>query len=134
MAEVCHNARVTVDEARELTVADVMLTRPKTVPADATVADLRRVLENPHVVSVLLVDGDRYAGSVAREAVVDTLPVELAARALAVAGETIAPDAPMSEALGQLEASGGRRLVAIDPEGRLAGLLCLGSGRSAFCR
>ncbi len=134
MSATCHNPRVTVEEAREQTVADVMLTRPKTLPTQATVADLRRVFENRNVVTTLLVDGDRYVTSVERNAVTESLDGAAAALTVAAPGETIHPDAPMSEALARLEAGGGRRLVVVEGEGRLTGLLCLGSGRNAFCR
>ena len=48
-------------------VADAMLTRPKTLPASASVADLRRLFANPKVRTALLVDGAALAGVVDRE-------------------------------------------------------------------
>ncbi|MFN0154390.1 MAG: CBS domain-containing protein [Gaiella sp.] len=134
MSQACHNTSLSVTEARERTVADVMLARPKTLRADATVTDLRRLLENEHIVTVLLVEGDHYVGSVERSAVLDGLAGSTPAASLAQPGDTIVPDAPMSEALARFDATGGRRLVVVEPDGRLAGLLCLGSGRNAFCR
>ena len=58
-------------EAENLTVAQVMLGRPKTVPPDATVADLRRLFENPSVRTALIVDGDAFVGTVERGDVLD---------------------------------------------------------------
>ena len=48
-------------------VADAMLARPKTLPASASVADLRRLFANPKVMTALLVDGAALAGVVDRD-------------------------------------------------------------------
>ena len=45
-------------------VADLMLRNPKTLPGDASVADVRAVLDNPRVQLVLLADGQRFRGAV----------------------------------------------------------------------
>ena len=45
-------------------VADLMLRNPKTLPGDASVADVQSVLDNPRVQLVLLADGDRFRGAV----------------------------------------------------------------------
>ena len=42
-------SHVTLDEAAILTVGEVMISRPKTLPSTATVADARRLFENPSV-------------------------------------------------------------------------------------
>jgi hypothetical protein len=45
-------------------VADLMLRNPKTLPGDASVADVHAVLDNPRVQLVLLTDGERFRGAV----------------------------------------------------------------------
>ena len=117
-------------------VRDAMVTRPKTLPADATVADLRRLLANPRLLTVLLVEGTRFAGAVEREDVDDALANDVPARALTVPElETIGPDAPLQEAVERLDASGSRRMVVLDADGTtLLGLLCLKGDRAGFCR
>ena len=45
-------------------VADVMLRDPKTLPADATVGEVRELLERPSVQMVLLADAGVFAGAV----------------------------------------------------------------------
>ncbi len=58
-------------------VADVMVTDPKRLPATATAGRARAVLDDGHVHMVLLVEGDRLAGTVVRddlEAVADDRP------------------------------------------------------------
>ncbi len=117
-------------------VRDAMVAAPKTVPADGTVGDLRALLRNPHVVTALLVDGTAFAGTVDR----DALPADVADdRPLREFGRTdlptVMPDAPLDDAAALLQATGLRRLVVLDPDGRtLRGLLCLTRDRSGFCR
>jgi predicted transcriptional regulator len=126
----CSNERVTRDAAPDARVRDAMVTSPKTMPADGTVADLRAMFANRHVV-----DGSEFVGLVHRDEVNDDVPDERPARSLArreVA--TIGPDAPLAEALTVLDARADRRLVVLDPDGRtLRGLLCLTSDRDGFC-
>ena len=45
----CDNERVDRDQATTRRVRDAMVTRPKTIPADATVGTLRALFEDPHV-------------------------------------------------------------------------------------
>lgn len=123
------------DAAPEL-VRDAMVTRPKTLPAQATVGDLRALLANPRLLTVLLVEGTAFAGAIERDDVGDELADDAPARALAAPEvETIGADALLQDAVGQLDASGARRLVVLDADGtRLLGLLCLKGDRAGFCR
>ncbi|HVW19353.1 MAG TPA: CBS domain-containing protein [Solirubrobacteraceae bacterium] len=134
-AQDCDNPRVGPGDGDDVRVADAMVAAPKTMPADATVADLRAAFANPHVLTALLVDGTAFAGAVERGALRDDLPDDRPARALARRDmPTIGPDAPLSEAIARLDADGGQRLVVVDRDGRtLRGLLCLTSDRSGFC-
>lgn len=115
-------------------VRDVMLGRPKTLPAGATMADLRRTFANPHVLSALLVDGPSFVGVIDRgefDDVPDDAPVLPLAH---TAGVTIDPDATVSEAMARLDRDGTFRLVVVGPDGaKLEGLLCLDSTRTGFC-
>lgn len=112
-----------------------MVAAPKTTSADRTIADLRALFANPHVLTALVVDGPRFVGVVHR----DALPAaddDRPARALASRDvETITPDAPLSEALARLESHGERRMVVLEHDGdRLCGLLCLAADGSGFCQ
>ena len=51
------NLHRTVEETTGGTVADVMLERPKTLPADSSVAAVRGLFEKPSVRTALLVEG-----------------------------------------------------------------------------
>lgn len=135
-AEVCRNESVDRRDAPGLRVRDAMVTSPKTVPAQATVRDLRATFVNPHVVTALLVDGTRFVGVVHRMQLDDQLGDEQPAAALARRDvPTIEPEAPLADALAILDADDERRLVVLDPDGdRLRGLLCLTRDRGGFCQ
>jgi CBS domain-containing protein len=131
----CTNERVTRDAAPGARVRDAMVTSPKTMPADGTVAELRAMFANHHVVSALLVDGSDFVGLVHRHELHHDVPDERPARSLARRDvATIDPDAPLDEALTVLDGRADRRLVVLDPDGRtLRGLLCLTGDRGGFC-
>jgi CBS domain-containing protein len=135
-AEECTNERVARDGAPGLRVRDAMIASPKTLPAAATVGELRTAFANPHVDTALLIDGPRLVGVVHREALRDDVPDGRPARDLADREPaTIGPDAPLQEALTRLDAAGVRRLAVVDADGTtLRGLLCLTVGRDGFCQ
>jgi CBS domain-containing protein len=132
----CTNERVTRDAAKAALVRDAMVTSPKTMPVDGSVADLRMIFANPHVVTALLVDGAEFVGIVHRNALRDDASDEQPARSLVRRDvATIDPDAPLAEALSVLDERAERRLVVLDRDGRtLRGLLCLTSDRNGFCQ
>jgi len=125
------------DDAAGRLVRDVMVRRPKTLPADATVGDLRRQFENPRVQTALLAEDGRFAGAVAPSELPDSADAAEPARAYArVDIPVLAPDATMAEALALLDERGDFRLVVLDGEGEgatLAGLLCLDKRGTTFC-
>ncbi|HVS50257.1 MAG TPA: CBS domain-containing protein [Candidatus Dormibacteraeota bacterium] len=108
-----------------------MRTRPKTLPGDANVGDLRRLFANPRVLDVVLVDGVAFVGVVDRDDVDDPLD-DTPAQALAhSAGVTIGAEATQDEAMARLEADGTWRLVVVGSDGvTLEGLLCLNAKRN----
>ena len=112
-------------------VADVMLRRPKTLPADVTVADARKAFENQSVQMLLLVDGNRFRGAVT------AIPED--ADALGRASDFVDAAAPVvtqemtvSDALARLEQRPSGRLVVVDGED-LVGLVCLAKDGVTFC-
>ena len=113
--------------------ADLMLREPKTLPGDATVADVRSVLSNPKVQMVLLADGTTFRGAITE------LPSAAPATEPAVAyadpsPETIAPGAPGEVAFERAAASPNRRVIVLGDDDELLGLLCLNVGRTNFCQ
>ena len=115
----------------EQTLSDVMLTEPKTLPADVTVADARQALERASVKVLLLVDGERFSGAVT--AIPDDAgPEEPVVRYRDASPASASEDTPVSEALALLDERASGRIVVLDGE-RLAGLVCLTADGERFC-
>lgn len=133
---MAQTGRMASDEAAVLTVGEVMISRPKTIPGDALVADARRVFENPSVRTVLLAaDDGAFRGAVER----DALPAsarddEPAAGYADTDPVTATPDMPIPEAIKLLDGQAEPRLIVLDEDGAtLRGLLCFNRGSSEFC-
>lgn len=113
--------------------ADLMLSSPKTLAADASVAQVREQLANPKVQMVLLADGRSFKGAVTRVPD-EASPTDPALSYSEQSPETIAPDAPADEAFERAAASPNRRVIVLDDEDNLLGLLCLNPSRTGFCQ
>jgi CBS domain-containing protein len=120
------------EDFRGLTVADVMLRDPKTLPSSATVGEVRAQLDRPSVQMVLLADADLFAGAITE------LPGEAAddQDALAYADRTpvsLGPSVPAPTAFDATAKSPHRRAVVLDEQGALLGLVCLDKTLTHFC-
>jgi len=109
-----------------------MLRNPKTLAADATVAEVREQLDNPKVQMVLLTDGEAFKGAVT------ALPAEAAPTDVALlysdeSPDTVGPEASAEEAFERASASPTRRVLVLDEDKNLLGLLCLDPTRTRFC-
>jgi len=126
---------ITREAAEQLTVGEAMLSRPKTLRADASVGDLRRLFENKSVRTALLVEGAAFAGAVERDDVPDTADDTEPARTFASLDEELArPGQRVRDVVARLDASREGRLVVVDDDGStLRGLLCLSGVEGAFC-
>ena len=126
---------VSRDEALEKTVGEVMIRHPKTLPADARVADVRAAFERPTVRTVLLADGERFAGAIEREGFPASAPEDALARDYVDAEPlTVTADLPMSDAITLLGEREEPRLIVVDPDGvTLRGLLCANGTATGFC-
>jgi predicted transcriptional regulator len=129
------NAKLTREHAADLLVRDVMVRRPKTLPAQATVAELRAHFGNPCVRTALLADGGRFAGAIAPEELPAGADDSEAASAHARTDlPTVGPDATMTDAMALLDSRGDNRLLVLDADGEtIAGLLCLDQPGTGFC-
>lgn len=126
-----------MEAATGQTVRDVMRVEPKTLPATATVGDLRRTFEHENVLIALVVDDQgALEGVVERDAVAgteldDAAPV---ARLLRREVDSIQAQAPASEIWEHTDLARTGRLVVLEPDGRtLAGLICLRKDGGNFC-
>ena len=113
--------------------ADLMLRDPKTLPADASVEDVREQLANPRVQMVLLADGREFKGAVTALPD-DAAPTDPAVDYSDPSVETLPPDASADEAFARTAASPNRRVLVLDEAKNLLGLLCLNAAKTDFCR
>lgn len=119
---------------RVRSVGDVMVARPKTLPAEASLADIRAAFDDDHVVMVLLVEEDVLRGTVLRDDVPsDAAPAAPALPLAHLTGRTVRPDESADRVFRWLVDSGQRRLAVVDGGDRLLGLLCLTRRRTGFC-
>ena len=120
-------------ELAGLLVADVLLQRPKTLPAEATLAQARAAFDDDHVHMLLLVGPhERLVGTLVR----DDLTGATQGAALEHAtmhGRTLSASLSAEEARQVLVTAGQRRRAVVDNNGRLVGLLCLKRRLTGFC-
>lgn len=126
---------VELDEALALTVGEVMIKAPKTLPADALVGDVRVMFQRPSMRSVLLADGERFAGVIERDGLPAEVPDDAPARPYAdLDVRSVTPNVPMRDAVALLEGRDEPRLVVLDEDGvTLRGLLCGNPTATGFC-
>jgi CBS domain-containing protein len=126
---------MTVDDAVGLTVGEVMLARPKTLPGDSPVATVRAAFARPTVRTVLLADGARFVGAIERSGLPDDASDDAPARDFVDAEPlTTTPGTRMSDALALLEGRSEPRLIVLDEDGvTLRGLVCANGSGTGFC-
>jgi tRNA-Thr(GGU) m(6)t(6)A37 methyltransferase TsaA len=118
---------------RRPSVRDVMDTNPKTQPHDATVGEIRTLFEHQSVRLALLVNEGVCTGTINRAAIPADARDDDAAATFAQAPRTIDADASLADAHHQLGETEDRRLLVLDDQGRLQGLVCHKGSRSGFC-
>jgi CBS domain-containing protein len=121
-----------IEAAEPEVAADLMLRDPKTLAADATVAEVRDLLASPRVQMVLLADGAAFKGAVTAIPG-DAEPTEVALAYADVSVATISPHAPAAEAYDRTAGSPTRRVIVLDEDRNLLGLLCLDASLTRFC-
>jgi CBS domain-containing protein len=112
-----------------------MIGKPKSVSRDASVGDARILFANPKNRLLLVVDDDDlYVGHVLRGDVPESEPDE-APLLSHVRREcpTIGPDDSVADALPSASEAFDNRLVVVDDDGRLEGLLCLNKRDGYLC-
>lgn len=115
------------------TVADALLTSPKTHRPDISVGAARTFFTDDHVHALLLVREGVLAAVVERD---DLAGVSDNTRARAVgrlAGRVIGPQADLEATRLAMAAQHRRRLAVVDQRGLLLGLLCLKRHGRGFC-
>lgn len=111
------------------------MARPKTLPGDVLVADVRRAFELGSVRTVLLADDGVFKGAIERDALpADAAADERAARYADTEPVTATPAMPIPDAIKLLQAQSEPRLIVLDEDGAtLRGLLCFNRSSDEFC-
>jgi CBS-domain-containing membrane protein len=127
-------ARTPLDEAADLTAADVIHTRFSALPADATVTQVRDwFAASSHRKMAFLADNGRYVGSIARDDLCGDLEPTSSAAHLARSGPTIAPDAPANVGYELAVATDALRVPVVDRDRTLIGVIGVTDDLAAFC-
>jgi CBS domain-containing protein len=113
-------------------VSDVMLASPRSLPADATVADARAAFENPRERLLLVCDGDRFVAALGRDDVADADDTTPLTALGSGAAPTLRPDDAVAAAL-EIVGDELERVPVVDDAGTLRGLVCFNARGSYFC-
>jgi Mg/Co/Ni transporter MgtE len=123
-----------LDEAAGLTVAEVTHSRFSALPATVTVAEVREWFGASESRKLaLLVDEDRYVGSLVPEDLADEGDPARPAAELARRGTTVSPDEPAKRGEELALGSGTLRAPVVDADGRLLGVVAVTADLQGFC-
>lgn len=121
-------------ETDGLTAADVMHPRLSSLPAAATMDDVRRYFAaSASRRLALIVDGDRYLGALTPAAVADGADPAAAAADHASYEPTLDPGASAAVARDLTLAQPSRRVPVVDRTGALVGIVAIDKRRERFC-
>ena len=127
-------ARVHVAESDELTAGQVIHRRCTTLPADATVGDVREwFAASAHRRMAFLSDGGRYAGSLVREDLDGTIDPLAPATRHARQGPTVDADAPARLGYEIATSTDARRVPVVDRDGTFLGVLSVTEDLQGYC-
>jgi CBS domain-containing protein len=116
------------------TVADAMIPAPKISGPEATVRDVKALLENDRVLAVLIAHRGMLLAVVERSDLDRSTSDEASALSVGrLSGRVVAGDHSLQAAHRWMTGSGTRRLAVVDEGGRLVGLLCLKRDGRGFC-
>jgi CBS domain-containing protein len=127
-------ARTPLDEAADLTAAQVIHERFSALPGDTTVAQVRDWFDaSAHRKMAFLADDGRYVGSITRDDLGGDLDPSTSAADLARPGPTIAPDAPARAGYELAVATPAQRVPVVGPDGTLIGVIGVTDDLAGFC-
>src|SRR6478752_8519046 len=120
--------------ARQPTVADAMITIPKTHDVEISLADAEHAFADVHVHMLLLTRVGILHGTLVRDDLRSDLDRRRPALAIATLDDrTIRAERSLDEARRSMERLTMRRLAVTDDHDKLLGLLCLKQTRQGFC-
>lgn len=123
-----------IDEADGLTVAAVMHAQFSTLPATATIGDVRDwFAASTSRRMAFVADGERYAGSLTPAQVSGDVDPARPAVEFVQEGPTVAPDAPATSGRDLALQTDSRRVPVVDRDGRLLGVVAVTGDLRSFC-
>ncbi len=127
-------ARTPIEDAAELTVADVLHGRCTTFSPEATIGEVRAwfAAGDGHRLALLADDG-RFAGALAPEHVAGDLDPARPVREVAQEGPTVGPEATAAEGRRVALLTDARRVPVVDGDGRLLGIVAVTTDLQGFC-
>jgi CBS domain-containing protein len=126
-------APTTIDNARDLSVMDVIHKRFSTLPAGATVGDVRAwFAESSRRRMAFLSDDGRYAGSLTPADLADA-DASRPASEVARRGPTVSPDASASAGYKVAVSTDARRVPVVDHDGKILGVVSVTEDLAGFC-
>lgn len=127
-------ARTPLNEASNLSAADVVHKRFSALPANCTVAEVRDwFAASSHRRIAVLADDRRYAGSLTPEDLGDDVDPRRPAADLARPGPTVPPQAAAHTAHELAIATSALRVPVVDDNGTLIGVVGVTDDLAGFC-
>lgn len=127
-------ARMPLEEAEELTAADVVHRRFSALPADATIGEVRSWFdESSHRRIAVFVEDGRYAGTLIRGDLDGELDPSRLATELATPRATVAPEMPAHTAHELATNTPAHRVPVVDHDGALIGVVGVTDDLAGFC-
>ena len=123
-----------IDEADALTVAAVMHAKFTTLPATATIRDVRDwFAASTSRRQAFVADAGRYVGSLTPAQVAGDVDPGRPAVEVVQEGPTVSPDAPATSGRDLALLTDTRRVPVVDRDGRLLGVVAVTGDLQLFC-
>ena len=126
--------KIRIDEADELTVADITHAKFTALPATATIGDVREwFAASTSRRQAFVADAGRYVGSLTPDDIGGDIDPARPAVEVAQAGPTVSPEAPATEGRDLALLTDSRRVPVVDGEGILLGVVAVTGDMQSFC-
>lgn len=126
--------KIRIDEADDLTVADITHAKFTALPATATIGDVREwFAASTSRRQAFVGDEGRYVGSLTPADVGGDMDPARPAVEVAQDGPTVAPEAPATEGRDLALLTESRRVPVVDREGILLGVVAVTGDMQSFC-
>jgi CBS domain-containing protein len=127
-------ARLPLEDAVDLTAGEVVHERFSTLPATASVGDVRAWFEeSAHRNTAFLAENGRYVGSLTRDDLTGDIDADRSAAELSHEGPVIAPDASAKAGHELALTTESLRVPVVGDGGELVGVLAVTADHAAFC-